>query len=374
MECITSTADAWENFVSNNFSKIDKCEEDEPLENKKIAPIASDIYISTKTMIGYLNQPINLQEVFWKLHVSPYQTRSNCILKKQLKVNCNEKKEVVELEKHISEEKNNNDINKSNIMSIDIISKIDNPTARKVTFKDVRKINIGMTKKDINCIRKKKKGAFYNCFVLVLRIKFKEVFREIHIKVFNTGKLEIPGIQTDDLLWITLDNLVRILQPHIETHLEYKRENIHSVLINSNFSANFYINRDKLSQTLKYKYKIHTAFDPCSYPGIQCKFYYNEINPQNMGICNCPNRCNKKGTGKKINDCREISFMIFRTGSILVVGNCDEKVIHIIYGFLVKPLREEYNDICIPGVVVKKNKKNKKRRKKIILVAKNKVD
>ena len=110
MECITSTADAWENFVSNNFSKIDKCEEDETLENKKIAPIASDIYISTKTMIGYLNQPINLQEVFWKLHVSPYQTRSNCILKKQLKVNCNEKKEVVELEKHISEEKNNNDI------------------------------------------------------------------------------------------------------------------------------------------------------------------------------------------------------------------------------------------------------------------------
>jgi hypothetical protein len=93
-----------------------------------------------------------------------------------------------------------------------------------------------------------------------------------------------------------------------------------------------------------------------------------------MGICNCPDRCNKKATGKKINDCREISFMIFRTGSILVVGNCDEKVIHIIYRFLVKLLREEYNDICIPGVVVKKKKKPKKRRKKIILVAKNEVD
>lgn len=368
MECLTSTDDAWENFKSNNFSKIDQnTDKNEVIE--KNAPKPSDIYISTKTMIGYLNQPINLQEVFWKLHVSPYQTRGNCILKKQLKVNCNKKEEVVELEKHISNEKNNTDKNKSNIMSVDVISKIDNPSARKVTFKDVRKINIGMTKKDISCIRKKKKGAFYNCFVLVLRIKFKTVFREIHIKVFNTGKLEIPGIQTDDLLWITLDNLVEILQPHISKPLSYERENIHSVLINSNFSANFYINRDIFSQTLKYKYHIHTAYDPCSYPGIQCKFYFNEINPKNLGICNCPNRCNKKGTGKKINDCREISFMIFRTGSILVVGNCNEKVIHIIYNFLVNVLQIEYNDIHIPGAVVQKKKKQKKRRKKFILVS-----
>ena len=26
---------------------------------------------------------------------------------------------------------------------------------------------------------------------------------------------------------------------------------------------------------LRQKYKIQAIYDPCSYPGIQCKFYYN---------------------------------------------------------------------------------------------------
>ena len=30
----------------------------------------------------------------------------------------------------------------------------------------------------------------------------------------------------------------------------------------------------------------------------------------------------------------EISFMIFRTGSVLIVGNCDENILHIIYQYL----------------------------------------
>ena len=62
--------------------------------------------------------------------------------------------------------------------------------------------------------------------------------------------------------------------------------------------------------------------------------------------------------------------MIFRTGSILIVGNCSIDVIHIIYNFLVMILKKEYENINIKSNNIQKNKKKKKekiKRKKIIM-------
>lgn len=371
MEELIEIDDEWENFKNNDFDlELPDIKTD---SKNLIIPKASDIYISTKTMIGYLNQTIDLQTVFWKIPIEPYQTRDACIIKKQIKINCNTKEEVEILEKNIEMETENLKKNKI-IMSIDTITKIDNPNARKVKFKDVRKINIGINKKDIICLRKKKRGAFYNCFVLVVRSKYKNTFKDIHVKIFNTGKMEIPGIQNDEVLWVTLDNVLKFLQPYIDKKLSYEKENINSVLINSNFTSNFYIKRDVLSDILKYKYNIHTMFDSCSYPGIQCKYYYNEDMPDNKGKCLCANRCNKKGNGKGENNCKEISFMIFRTGSVLIVGNCTEKILNIIYNFLVVLLHDEYENIYITNNITPKKKTKKKLRKKTILVAKNIVN
>ena len=62
--------------------------------------------------------------------------------------------------------------------------------------------------------------------------------------------------------------------------------------------------------------------------------------------------------------------MIFRTGSILIVGNCNENILDIIYNFIVDILKKElYNNI-----ISKKNEiikqKNKKYRKRIITFTK----
>jgi hypothetical protein len=72
----------------------------------------------------------------------------------------------------------------------------------------------------------------------------------------------------------------------------------------------------------------------------------------------------------------KVSFMVFRTGSVLIVGKCDEDVLMIIYEFLKRILHNEFNNIC-----QKKNKmeleeenciiskdKNKKIRKKNIII------
>ena len=52
-----------------------------------IAPKSSDIYISTKTKIAYLNTTIPLNDVFWKIPVKHYYSPCECVIKKQMKFN-----------------------------------------------------------------------------------------------------------------------------------------------------------------------------------------------------------------------------------------------------------------------------------------------
>ena len=350
--------DAWESFLSNEYtinSKVDTQEID-------IAPTCGELYISTKTKIAYLNQEIPLDDIFWNIPIIKYQDSQEGILKKQMKVSCLTKNESDIVDAKIAKV-----LDDKNLLIMDQLQKIDNPTARKIKYKDIRKINIGLSKKDLISFRVKKRGAFYNCFVLILRIKENDTFREIHVKVFNTGKLEIPGIQQDSTLYITLDLVIKLLKSYCPKHLSYDKSKISTVLINSNFTCNHFIKRQVLADILKYEYKIHVVCDPCSYPGIQCKFYYNKNNPENNGVCQCKKRCNKKGKGNGDNDCLEISFMIFRTGSILIVGHCNEFILNIIYNFLRNMLEKEYSKINAGLNLKSKSTQPKKKRKRVLL-------
>ena len=351
--------DAWDNFNKQGYPNIPQ---DKKEKKSAFSPKCSDIYISTKTKIAYLNSPIDLMKIFWTIPVLLYQERREGVIKKQMKVNCLNEGEINFLETQIEE------VKRANVcIEVDILKKVKN--TGKIKFKDTRKINIGLSKKDLCTFRKKKKGAFYNCFVLMMRIWDVNSFKEIHVKVFNTGKLEIPGVRDDLILTKTLNLLIKTLQPFHCKKIYYKEDSIETVLINSNFTCNYYINRDKLFNILKYKYNINVIFDACSYPGIQCKFYYNTDNSKNDGVCYCSNKCNKKGGGSGDGQCKEISFMIFRTGSVLIVGNCTDFILNIIYTFLKVMLKNEYLEIYIensPPVIEKK--KNKRIRKKKIFI------
>jgi len=343
---------------------------DDPLQDSKndimanddnFIPKVTEIYISTQTKIGHLNQEIDLKTVFWNIPVISYQSAECGVIKKQIKLSCDTKPESIILDEKVEA---------SDMAIINTIKFIDNPTARKIKYKDVRKINIGIAKKDLTCYRTKVKGAFYNCFVVIMRIPYKGIFKEVHIKVFNTGKLEIPGIQSDDFLILALDALTATLTPICPTPVTYREEDINTVLINSNFTCNYYIDRDKLSSVLKYKYHLHVNYDPCSYPGIQVKFYYNAIKEVQNGVCSCEKRCSKKGSGSGENQCLEVSFMVFRTGSVLIVGNCSIPILHVVYNFLKTILKEDYKDFRFETVakpLKKKNKKKKLRKKTIIM-------
>ena len=335
--------DAWENFLENgdidcNNQIINK-QTDELNFN---IPKCSDIYISTKTKIVYLNKEIDLENVFWNLNIIDYFKTEEGIVKKQMKFNFSSKEEVDNFEKKCK-----------NIKYVDeqVISKIDNPTGR-VKFKDIRKLSVGFCSKDILSFKAKKRSAFYNCFVIILRVLHNSLYKEVHVKVFNTGKLEIPGIRDDKLLLKTLDLVIKIFESSGISELCYDINKCDTVLINSNFNCGYYLNRDKLLEILKKKYNIDCIFDACQYPGIQCKYTYHDTEDGNNIIY-------------------KLSFMVFRTGSILIVGRCDEKILFKIYNILKNILEEEYLNIYSPNTdPIKDFQKEKKIKKKSIYVLK----
>ena len=57
--------------------------------------------------------------------------------------------------------------------------------------------------------------------------------------------------------------------------------------------------------------------------------------------------------------------MIFRTGSVLIVGNCNKNILNKIYVFLRNILKEEYVEICLKNNTSTKKVAVKKIRKKL---------
>jgi len=306
------------------------------ISDKDNIPKSNDLYISTQTIISFLNTEIDLKDVFWRLPIMPYHVPKEGIIKKQIKFNSQTKEEL----EYINHKKIGYEY-----VDEYIISHIDNPTGR-IVFKDVRKISIGISKKDITSYRCKKKSAFYNCFVIILRLLHDDIYKEVHVKVFNTGKLEIPGIQNTCILNKVYTLLVETLRPFITNpiKLSFIQSKTQTVLINSNFNCGYYLKRDVLNDIFKKKYndKVRSSYDPCTYPGIQCEIYYNQdSHDEDNSIMNALSISTIKTTV----NITKVSFMVFRTGSVLIVGKCSEKILHNIYKFLCLVFINEYDKI-----------------------------
>jgi TATA-box binding protein (TBP) (component of TFIID and TFIIIB) len=184
-----------------------------------------------------------------------------------------------------------------------------------------------------------------------LRFKYQGIFKEIHIKVFNTGKMEIPGVQNPEFLEIAKIMILKYLKQYINSEIHFVNpEEENNVLINSNFKCGFYINQNKLYSILNgSKYNIETSYDPCTYPGVKCKFYYNneiaDDDAKQNGQILQQDRCMKMSELIENKKYTEISFMIFRTGSCLILGHCNEHILNYVYKFIKNILIVEYAEI-----------------------------
>lgn len=340
----------WQQFVTKQLStKVEYDNIPKPIvqdptfiENDEEVEF-SELTISTKTKVLFLNQPVDINTVFWQIPMVKYWEPTEGIIKKQMKVVSKDPEEYAELQRKLSS---------IPYYTENVIKQINNPTARRIKFKDERKITIGIARKDIVNSRCKAKNAFYNCFAMIMRFRYDNKFKEIHVKVFNTGKLEIPGVINSRLLDLVKSHIENVIQPHLPDPIIFiENINFDNVLINSNFNTGFFINRDKLHAIFRSdKYGIESAFDPCSYPGIKCKFYFNnqigfsDISKQNGRILSEDRhmKMNELIDSKKYT---EISFMVFRTGSGLIVGNCTDKILFHVFDCIKRILQAEYLNV-----------------------------
>ena len=374
---VLENAEILKHMVSDNAEKVNMkhamFEEDsdedtsniQSHEKEKATPLNSinELFISTKTKVLFLNQPIEINDVFWKIPIEEYWRPVDCVVKKQMKIvskTPEEHEQFMEKLKSVP------------YYTETIIKQINNPTARRIKFKDERKITVGISKKDIMNCRGKVKNAFYNCFAIIVRFKYQGEFREIHVKIFNTGKLEIPGVLNAEILDIMRGFVLRIIQPHISSPLSFiENPNDDNVLINSNFNCGFYIDREKLFSILRSnKYGLETAYDPCIYPGIKCKFYFNNLlgfDPiTQTGRVNMEDRNMKMSELGNNKTYTEVSFMIFRTGSCLIVGNCSERILEFIFQYIKTVLINERSVVSVINEDTAPKTKQAKPRKKTV--------
>jgi len=366
-----SIDDEWSSFLNGSDTEVATKLESIGCEEVSIdMPKCDELYISTKTKVLFLNQGIDIHSVFWNIPITEYWRPNSGVVKKQMKI-----------VSHTPEEYDRYVEKLANIpyYTEHIIRQINNPNARRNKFKDERKITVGMSKKDIMNCRGKVKNAFYNCFAMIMRFIHNGEFHEIHVKIFNTGKMEIPGVLNTTLLTTVKKMILETINPLLPDgddefyFIDNAKED--SVLINSNFNCGFYINREKLYSILRSpKYNIETAYDPCSYPGVKCKFYFNNQHGFNTllqkgGICteDRQQKMSELGENKKYT---EVSFMIFRTGSCLIVGNCTEEILRYIFTFVKTILQDEYDAIqTYSDEPVTKEKKQKIRKKVVNMTA-----
>ena len=284
------------------------------LEDTSEVPVADPLYISTKSLIKYLSNTIDIIDLFWSIPILEYSEPSEGVIKKQMKFTSFTPEALRGITDRLSGE--------TAFVDQQVSYTIDNPDGR-IQFKDVRKISIGLSKRDLLSPKSRKIGAFYNCLAIIVRIRmpFEEMFREMHVKLFNTGKVEIPGIQSTEHENYVLTQVLNVLNQNsrVSSPITFRADHTEIVLINSNFNCNFYINRDELYDILQKKYSIKCVYEPCSYPGIQCKYIL----------------------APKV----EVSYMIFRTGSVLIVGKCSEEEIYRIYEYVKQILLDEYPNV-----------------------------
>ena len=149
---------AWENFCEDDidnealFNTRNKtnCNSNSNSKNSKDVTSSnsidnsqykcSELYISTKTKITYLNKPIDIKNVFWKIPINPYHIPKVGVIKKEMKFNslCQEDVDII-MEK----------VKEYDYVENHIISQVNNPDGR-IKFKDIRKVSIGLCKKDIS--------------------------------------------------------------------------------------------------------------------------------------------------------------------------------------------------------------------------------
>lgn len=215
----------------------------------------------------------------------------------------------------------------------------------------------GQCKKDVENKTKKKK-TFYNQTTIIVRIKNNGEMKEVNFKLFSNGRIQMTGIKSIenatsvlDLMMVKLKELSEVddngekkiaFVEQGDKEISYGKINIH--LINSDYSTGFKIKRDILHSLLVNEYNVYSTYEPCIYPGVNTKYYWNTSNTLD-GVCNCEKKCNGKGSGNGDGMCKKVTISIFQSGAIIITGATNHVQLEDAYNFINNILDEHFEDL-----------------------------
>lgn len=160
---------------------------------KTPAEVLADItppVVSTQTKIVILSEPIDVDDVFWRLPVVPYEEPRAGIIKKQIQIRSNSPEEVeAYLQKRAGLDRFFTEL-------VTADDKNSNVNARKTVFADKRIPFVGVVSKDLVSGNSIAKRTFIHSITLNVRAwnAAQDRWNEVHVKIFNTGKFINPGI------------------------------------------------------------------------------------------------------------------------------------------------------------------------------------
>ena len=199
----------------------------------------------------------------------------------------------------------------------------------------------------------KKKGtdSFYNSFDVKISIfdHLLKVFSNVSIFIFPNGKVKAAGAKTVNTIHILIEELINIInyvKGTVENPESLAAENIKIQMICSDFKIKpikentdgWCLKQEELKNILVNEYSLSATFSSLSrYPGINLKFP-SVIEPD-----------------------KNISLLIFRSGSIIITGGKNAKDLSNCYKFITKMITNNaatlfYHDI---NEEIKQKKKKK---------------
>ena len=187
----------------------------------------------------------------------------------------------------------------------------------------------GFAKKNTKKKRKEKsKRTFFN--QVTIHCFYDE--KIINIKFFNNGKIQMTGLKYEEQGKLLYSELLKLFTNFSETFDgELEMLNYRIVLINSDFTLNKDVNRDSLQDKLSEE-NYYSTYEPCVYPGVNIKYYFNTNNTD--GICKCKSVCCGKGCGDGDGQCKRVTIAVFKEGNTIITGAKERKQLEVCKEFI----------------------------------------
>ena len=220
----------------------------------------------------------------------------------------------------------------------------------KMEFKDQV---IGHAARDVLTKRRVSDKTFFNQSTLVIRKKRDDMagYKEVNMKLFENGGFQMTGVTSEEFSRNTVLWLIEYLKTTLKQAISKDPLQIAKFaiqLLNSDYKMNTLAKRDELHRLLTNQYRLFSTLETTIYQGVNTKYYYNEENTNQKGICMCPRPCTGQGDGKAIGSCKRVTISVFQTGSIIITGARNRPQLDEAYEYINVILRKHASEVLKP--------------------------